>query len=90
MPLHCGVNFSVEHAFSCPCGALPSIRHNDIRDLTTRLLTEVCPNVETELALQPLTGETLSLRTSNAEDGARLDVSIHGFWETGMSVHFLT
>ena len=82
MPSHCvcGCNFSVEHAFSCPSGALPSIRHNDIRDLTAKLLTEVCPNVATEPDLQPLTGETLSHRTSNYEDGARLDVSAQGFW----------
>ena len=82
LPTHCvcGCNFSVEHAFSCPSGALPSIRHDDIRDLTARLLTEVCPNVAVEPELQPLTGETLSHRTSNYEDGARLDVSAQGFW----------
>ena len=82
MPSHCvcGCNFSVEHAFSCSRGALPSIRHNDIRDLTTRLLTEVCPNVAIEPDLQPLTGEMLSHRTSNCEEGACLDVSAHGFW----------
>ena len=82
MPSHCvcGCNFSVEHAFSCLCGALPSIRHNDIRDLTARLLTEVCPNVAIEPDLQPLTGEMLSHRTSNCEEGARLDVLAHGFW----------
>ena len=82
MPSHCvcGCNFSVEHAFSCPTGALPSIRHNDIRDLTAGLLTEVFPNVAIEPDLQPLSGETLSLRTSNSEDGARLDVSAQGFW----------
>ena len=57
-----------------------SIRHNDIRDLTARLLTEVCPNVAIEPDLQPLSGETLSLRTSNSEDGAHLDVSAQGFW----------
>ena len=60
-----------------------------IRDLTVRLLTEVCPNVETEPALHLLMGETLSLRTSNAEDGACLDVSAQGFWRDRMSVHFL-
>ena len=82
LPTHCvcGCNFSVEHAFSCPSGALPSIRHDDIRDLTARLLTEVCPNVAVEPELQPLTGETLSNRTSNYEDGAHLDVSAQGFW----------
>jgi len=61
-------------------GALPSIRHNDIRELTAKLLTDVCPNVAVEPDLQPLTGETLSHRTSNNEDGARLDVSAQGFW----------
>ena len=30
----CGTSFSVEHALSCPIGGLPSIRHNEIRDLT--------------------------------------------------------
>ena len=56
------------------------IRHDNIRDLTARLLTEVCPNVTVEPELQPLTGETLSHRTSNYEDGAHLDVSEQGFW----------
>ena len=38
----CGKNFTVEHALSCARGAFPSIRHNEIRDLTANLLTEVC------------------------------------------------
>ena len=76
----CGENFSVEHALSYPCGGLPSIRHNDIRDLTAKLLTEVCSNVSIEPALQPLTGERLSHRTSNSEEGARLGVCAQGFW----------
>ena len=41
----CGSSFSVEHVLSCPKGGLPSLRHNDIRDLTTSLLTEVCSQV---------------------------------------------
>ena len=45
--------------YTIASGALPSIRH-DIRDLTARLLTEVCPNVAVDPELQPLTGETLS------------------------------
>ena len=38
-PAHCacGTSFSVEHALSCPKGGLPSIRHNEIRDLTATL-----------------------------------------------------
>jgi len=55
MPSHCvcSCKFLVELALSCPRGALPSIRHNDIRDLTANLLTEVCPNVTVEPDLQP-------------------------------------
>lgn len=82
LPSHCvcGSNFTTEHALSCPCGGLPSVRHNDVRDLTAKLLTEVCPNVEIEPPLQPLTGESLAHRTSNAGDEARLDVRAQGFW----------
>ena len=37
----CDTTFSVEHALSCAKGGYPSIRHNDIRDFTAHLLTEV-------------------------------------------------
>ena len=84
----CSMAFTVEHALSCPCGALPSIRHNEIRDLTAKLLTEVCHNVATEPTLQPLTGEQFSHRTSNDEDGARLDVCAQGFWGNRQSAFF--
>ena len=36
----------------------PTIRHNELRDLTAHLLTQVCHGVKTEPDLQPLTGET--------------------------------
>ena len=38
----CGEKFTIEHAMSCPKGGFPSIRHNEVRDLTATLLTEVC------------------------------------------------
>ena len=58
LPSHCpcGVAFSINHALSCPKGALPSIWRDRIRDITVQLLTEVCPNVAIEPTLQPLTG----------------------------------
>ncbi len=65
----------------CPKGGSPIIRHNEVRDLTADLLTEVCHDVEIEPILQELTGGHLSLRTANTEDGARLDVKAQGFWE---------
>ena len=30
---HCGVEFTTSHAFSCPFGGFPTIRHNETRDL---------------------------------------------------------
>ena len=58
----------------------PSLRHNDMRDITTNLLTEVCHNVAVEPDLQTLTGKQFQHRTANTEDGARLDVNVQGFW----------
>ncbi len=76
----CGSRFSVEHALSCPRGAFPIIRHNEIRDLTASILTEVCHDVRVEPDLQPITNETLSAATANTSEGARLDIAMNGFW----------
>ena len=61
-------------------GGFPSIRHNEIRDITADLLSEVCHNVGTEPGLQPITDEQMTYRTANREDGARLDVVAQSFW----------
>lgn len=63
-----------------PRGGFPSIRHNEIRDITADLLSEVCHNVGTEPCLQPVTGEHLFYKTANREDRARLDVVAESFW----------
>ena len=77
----CSSSHSIEHALSCPKGGLPSIRHNEIRDLTTHLMTEVCNDVCIEPHLQPLTGEHLDYATSIIQEGeARLDIAANGFW----------
>ena len=80
MECACGTTFTVEHALSCPRGGFPTIRHNEIRDVTASLLTEVCHDVMIEPNLQPLTGEALTRATSNTADGARLDIAVNGFW----------
>ena len=69
-----GRSNNIEHALSCPNGAFPTIRHNDIRDLTAELMSEVCHDVSTEPPLQPLSGESLSLRTANQDVGAGVTV----------------
>ena len=49
---------------------LPYDIMNYVRDITAVLLTEVCHSVGVEPTLQPLTGEQLSYRSANVEDGA--------------------
>ena len=72
--------FVASPALSCPNGAFPTKRLNDIRDLTVELMLKVCHDVSKEPSLQPLSGESLSLRTCNRDDGARLDIKASGFW----------
>ena len=84
----CGKNQSVDHAFTCSTGGLPTLRHNDIRDLTADLMAEVCNNVCTEPELQPLSGEALQGRSVNCQDGARVDIRAEGFWERSQSAFF--
>ncbi len=78
-PLHLPTIASVvEHALNCPRGGFPSIRHNEIRDITADLLSEACHSVG--INLQPVTEEQLTHRTANREDGARLDIVAESFW----------
>ena len=76
----CGKPFNVEHALSCPTGGFPIIRHNEIRDLTASLMTEVCHSVSVEPVLQPLSGEQLSANCAVTTDEARADILARGFW----------
>ena len=76
----CSKSFSVEHALSCPHGGFPTIRHNEIRDITAHLMSDVCHNVGIEPHLQNVTSETMSNRTANIEEGVRLDIKARGFW----------
>ena len=57
-----------------------TLYHNEIRDITAQLMSEVCPNVATEPTLQPVTREHFSYRSANIETGACLDVRAQGFW----------
>ena len=76
----CGTSFSVDHVLSCPKGGLPSLRHNEIRNLTATLLTEVCSQVCTEPELQPVHNpDEFHLSTSNTQEGARMDIAMNGF-----------
>jgi hypothetical protein len=82
LPTQCACNapFTVDHAFSCPKGAFPTFRHNDLRDITGGLLSEVCKEVSLEPVLQTLEGHPLHHLSANTEDCARSDIQAKGFW----------
>ena len=54
------------------------IIHNDLRDLTANLLSNVCNDVEIEPKLLPVTSENFSNRTANTRTEARLDINQEG------------
>jgi len=62
----CGTPFSVDHVLSCPKRGLPSLRQNEIRDLTATLLTGVCSQVCTELPVH--NPDEFHLSTSNTQE----------------------
>jgi len=71
---------TLSHALSCPHGAFPIIRHNEVHDLTACLMTEVCHDVQVEPYLHPLSGEVMRYRSAVTYDNARVDIRASGFW----------
>ena len=59
--------------------------HNQIQNITARLLKEVCKDICVELQLQQLTSETLLSSTLTGTE-VRLDICARGFWQTGQMV----
>ena len=45
----CGLNYDFQESMSCRKEGLVSIHHNDVRDLTGNILTEVYNDVEVEV-----------------------------------------
>ena len=76
----CGHDFTIDHCISCPKGDFPSLRHNEVRDLTAQMMSEVCNNISVEPHLQPLSGEAFRFKTANSDFNARLDIAANGFW----------
>jgi hypothetical protein len=91
LPLACACDtpFTVEHALSCPKGAFPTCRHNELRDITATVLSEVCPDVCIEPILQPVDGFVPRYASANTEDNARVDVRVKGFWGSDHQSTFL-
>ena len=73
---------------SCKKGGFITIRHNDLRDLTANLLTEVCKDVDIEPQLLPVTGETFENRTTNISNEARVNIKSRGSWVRDQQAFF--
>ena len=77
-----GSRFIVQHCLSCKKGFV-SIRHNDLRDLTAKMLSEVCKDTKIERKLTQLTGEEIDTRTANTTNETRSDIAAPAVWERG-------
>ena len=76
----CGDAFSVQHSLDCLLGGFRTLQHNEVRDLVADCLREArFPGVEVEPQLQPLSGESFKLKTTNTDEDARSDVKCVGF-----------
>ena len=78
----------IQHAMSCKKGGFIMIRHNDPRDLTANLMTEVCKDVDIEPQLLPVMGETFENRTANTSNEASVDKKSRGFWVRDQQAFF--
>ena len=76
----CRSKFDIQHSMSCRKGDFLYIKHNDLRDLTANMISEVCKDTKIKSKLTPLSGEELQGRTSNNSNVARVDTRIRGFW----------
>ena len=84
----CSKPFSVDHAMICHKGGLPTLRHNEVRDLTAALLAETCKGVPAEPPLQALDDEEFNFRSSNCDDEARIDIKVSDLWSKGRDAFF--
>lgn len=69
-------------------GGFPTIHHNEIRDITASLFTEVCNNVATNPPLQPLGGESMTASSAIIDDGACVDIRVRGSSNVSQDVFF--
>ena len=59
-----------------------TLRHNEVRDITSDLLDEVCVDVRKEPILQEVSNEDIPQKVNKSKE-ARLDNNALNFWMTG-------
>ena len=71
---------------SCKKGGYINIRHNDVRDLAAKFLSEVCHDVWVEPTLFRLTGQRMEHCSAIETNKVRLDIRSRAFWIRGHQV----
>ena len=61
-------------------------RHDNVRDLLTKLLCNVCHNVQAEPQHIPLNDEQFNVKSTTTSQDARLDIKARGFCQRGVTV----
>ena len=59
--------------------------HNNLRNILTSLLGNVCKDVQSELHLIPLENAVLQLKMANRSEEVCLDIKANGFWQHGQT-----
>lgn len=80
--------FALQHALSSKKGGFISIPHNQIQNITARLLKEMCKDIRVEPQLQELTSETLQPATLTGKE-VRLDICTQEVSDKQVRWHFL-
>ena len=75
----CEAPYIVEHALSSTRCGFHTLQHNNIRNLTTKLPTDVCHEVGTEPHLQSSNGEHFAKATAIRDNNARVNNAASGF-----------
>ena len=79
----------VRHVMSCKKGGFVTLRHNEVRDITATLLSDIHKDLELELSPLTLNREEQTMRsTANTDDEARLDICARRFWVSGQKAFF--
>ena len=84
----CG-GFNVQHTISCKKGGFVTLQHNEVRDITATISSEVCKGVELEPSLLTLNGEEQTMSKTAKKNGeVRLDICARSFWVSGQKAFF--
>ena len=86
----CGSKFDIQQSMSCKKGGFICLRHNDLRNLATNMMSEECKDTEIEPKLTPLSVEEQQDRTSNNSNKARVDIRTRGFSEKWQQAFLLS